>query len=217
MNFRTQFQHVFGIELPIALAVLAGVLLLLAVAVVWRRARPGRQASAKDSYTVVESVFAALVLGVAVFLVVTTSSANRVERTSVGRPTMTVDVTAFQWCWRFSYPASGVTVTGNCIGGETPTMVVPVGRTIEVDLVSTDVVHEWFLPYLHYKEEAFPNHLNSFPLRLAHTGVWTGQCSEFCGLYHTTMFFRLRAVTPAAFTAWVASQHAPAPASGGAP
>lgn len=212
MNFRTQFQHVFGIEWVVAVVVFAGVLGLVLVAVVWRRARPGRLASRTESYTRSEALWAAAVFAVAIFLVVTTSSANTVERSSVGRPSMTVDITAFQWCWRFSYPGTGVTVTGDCTTGDYPTMVVPVDRTIEVRLVSEDVVHEWFLPYLHYKEEAFPDHVNSFPLRMTRTGSWTGQCSEFCGLYHSSMFFHLRAVSPAAFASWLASRSGrPAP------
>jgi cytochrome c oxidase subunit 2 len=208
VNYRSQFSHVFGIEVPIAVAVFAAVAVVLVFAVVARRAGRGVEASQKPKYSKVEFAYAAAVFGMAVFLVVMTSSANTVEQTSVGKPSLTVQVHAFQWCWEFAYPQSGVAVGGNCLSGDYPTLVLPVGRTVEMEVTSQDVVHEWWVPYLRYKIEAFPDHWNHFLLRLDHTGQWRGRCSEFCGLYHDTMFFSVRGVPGAVFDQWLAS-HAP--------
>ncbi|HZU80966.1 MAG TPA: cytochrome c oxidase subunit II [Acidimicrobiales bacterium] len=205
MNFRNNFGHVFGIEEPIAIAVFVAVMAVLGYAVVFRRRRPGVEPSRKHKHPVLESVYVACVLGMAIFLVVLSFSANHAELTSAGKPALTVRIDAYQWCWTFSYPASHVRVTGNCQGDDYPVLVLPTDTPIEVQLSSADVVHEWWLPYLRFKEEAFPDHVNTFPLRLATTGEWTGICSEFCGLYHDTMYFRMRAVTPSAFRSWLAA------------
>jgi cytochrome c oxidase subunit 2 len=210
VNFRTQFSHVFGIEWAIALGVFVLVGGALVVAVIVRRARPGVEPSRKEKYSALETGFLGLVFAAFVFLVVMTSSADAAEHTSAGSPVMTVRITAFQWCWDFTYPGTGRSVTGNCTPGRYPTLVLPVGRTVEVDITSNDVIHEWWVPGLDYKIEALPDHWNHFELRLTHVGEWVGRCSEFCGLYHDTMFFELRAVSQSTFAQWLA----PSPAAG---
>lgn len=206
MNLRAQFTHVWSTELPIALAVFGGVVVCLAFGL-WRyRARAGRTPSRRAKHPLLEGTWIAAVLGMAVFLMVLSTTANAQEFHGSPRPALYVRITAFQWCWRANYPGTGVTVTGDCLDGHDPVVVLPVGEPIQVDLTSDDVVHELWLPYFRFKMEAFPDHWNHFPLTLTTTGTWVGRCSEFCGLYHDHMDLYVKGVSQAAFQQWL-TQH----------
>jgi cytochrome c oxidase subunit 2 len=110
-----------------------------------------------------------------------------------------VQVTGYQWCWRFHYAGQPVTVDGQCPGGPLPVLVLPTGRPVELDVTSADVVHAFWVPYLRFKMYAYPGHTDRFTLTLAHPGRWIGRCAQLCGLYHYGMDFYLQAVSPAAF------------------
>jgi cytochrome c oxidase subunit II len=128
------------------------------------------------------------------------------------KPYMTVDVTAFQWGWQFTYPKTTTTTTGNpvkVIGIETqsPELVLPEGVPVYVTLQSVDVIHGFFVPAIDYSEYAQPGHPNHFTLTLTQTGTFRGQCTQFCGLYHSLMRFRLKSVSLATFKTWISQTH----------
>ena len=116
---------------------------------------------------------------------------------------MRVQVTGFQWCWRFHYVGQPVTMTAQCQGGPDPTLVLPTGKPVELDVTSSDVIHAVWVPYLRYKIYAYPGHVNTFTVTLTHTGRWIGRCAQLCGLFHYEMDFYLQAVTPAQFDHWL--------------
>ncbi|MCU4183112.1 cytochrome c oxidase subunit II [Acidiferrimicrobium sp. IK] len=208
MDHRSSFNHVFPLEVVIACVVFGLVLVVLTAAVVRSRTRWGRRAKPTKSHPKTEGLYVAIVAGLAVFLVVFSIDNNR--SSLAAHPAMKVQVTAFQWCWRFAYTGTPVTVTGQCQGGAVPTLELPTGKTIEIDLTSSDVVHSMWVPYLRFKMQAFPDHVNVFDTRLDHPGSWPGRCAEFCGLYHSGMDFTLKAVPPAQFDSWLRSQEASA-------
>jgi len=97
-------------------------------------------------YTVVPVLIVALLF---FFTVLTENNADATQAvdatvTSTGQPVVNIRVTAFQWGWRFDYPGLNVGVAGettNGPGGHGPQMVVPVGQTVQITLVSDDVIH----------------------------------------------------------------------------
>ncbi|HET9613758.1 MAG TPA: cytochrome c oxidase subunit II [Candidatus Limnocylindrales bacterium] len=122
-----------------------------------------------------------------------------------------VDVTAFRWQWRFAYEGTPVTITG---GPTTPAeMVVPVGEPIHIVLTSDDVDHSFFVPAFLFKRDAIPGHPNAFDLTITEPGSYSGQCAEFCGVFHDRMTLTVRAVTRPEFDAWLSQQQSGAPAS----
>jgi cytochrome c oxidase subunit II len=131
---------------------------------------------------------------------------------------VTVDVTAFRWQWRFDYEGTPVSVVG---GPDQPAeMVVPAGEPVHIVLRSADVDHAFFVPQFLFKRDAIPGHPTEFDLTID-AGTYSGQCAEFCGVFHDRMTLTVRAVPRAEFDAWLASRPAPgspAPAaSGGSP
>jgi cytochrome c oxidase subunit 2 len=129
--------------------------------------------------------------------------------TSTGAPVVDITVTAFQWGWRFDYPGLNVGVAGELTSGPDdhgPQMVVPAGETVQITLVSDDVIHGFYVRDFNFSRYAQPGVTNIFDLNVIHTGTYNGQCTQFCGLYHSEMLFSVRAVTPTQFSAWATSQ-----------
>ena len=80
---------------------------------------------------------------VLVLFVLTMQAQNKVLDQS-GDADVNITVTAFQWSWRFAYEGTGAEVVGS--PESIPEMVVPVGQTIRVKLLSADVVHSFYVP-----------------------------------------------------------------------
>lgn len=113
---------------------------------------------------------------------------------------LTVTVTGFQWGWQFHYTTQHVTVIG--VELQRPELVLPKDETIRVKLRSHDVIHGFYVPALEFSRYAQPGITNKFTLTLTKTGTYRGQCTQFCGLYHSLMQFRMRVVTPTQFASW---------------
>lgn len=205
MNDRHVFGQVFPVYAVIASFVFVVVCGLLVFAIIHYRSGRGHEPSKKSHHTKTESLYVGLVAVIAVFLAIFAARENLTEQTPIGHPSVRVVITGFQWCWKFHYVGTPVTVTSTCVHSK-PTLVVPTGEVVGFALTSADVVHEWWFPEARFKREAFPNHYNRFQMRFTTTGEWTGRCDEFCGLYHDRMIFRVKAVSQAQFATWL-SKH----------
>jgi cytochrome c oxidase subunit 2 len=87
---------------------------------------------------------------------------------------------------------------------------IPTGRNIDLELVSADVIHSFWVPKLHGKVDLVPGLTNHIRIRADAPGVYEGECAEFCGMQHANMRVRVIAETPADFARWVEHQRAPA-------
>jgi cytochrome c oxidase subunit II len=207
MNLPARFDHTFRVEVIIASIVFGLVLLVFLAALIRSFTSRGRHASQKTSYKKTETLYLSIVAAVAGFLIWFSLTQNT---SAHAKPAMTVKVTGYQWCWRFAYQGTGVSVTADCVDGHLPTLVLPTGEPIAFQVTSADVIHSMWIPYLRFKLFAYPNYVNSFETMLHATGSFEGECAEFCGLYHYAMHFVLRAVTPSQFASWLRAQQMPA-------
>ncbi len=114
-------------------------------------------------------------------------------------------INAFQWEWSANYVNEGITVTGKTFKKEM-TMELPVGTPTRIDLRSTDVIHEFYVPHLLFMKNAVPGHPNVFTITPTKLGTYHGQCAQFCGLGHPRMTFVMKVVPRAQFHAWVNKQ-----------
>jgi cytochrome c oxidase subunit II len=153
----------------------------------------------------IEVIYTALpvVLAAALF-VLTLRTEARVDDLSP-RPDLVLDVTAFNWGWRFSYAGEGVTLLSEPSGPDVrgPELVLPLGRTVRVNLTSNDVIHAFWVREFLFKRDAIPGRTNRFDLTPSRLGTFYGECGEFCGLHHAYMTFSVRVVTPSSFDAWL--------------
>lgn len=120
---------------------------------------------------------------------------------------LTIRLTGHQWWWDVEYedPAPHqVFNTANEIH-------LPVGRPVQLQLQSSDVIHSFWVPSLSGKKDLVPGHPTSMWLKADRPGVYYGQCAEFCGYQHANMKLIVFVDTPEAFAAWQAAQRNPAP------
>ena len=116
-----------------------------------------------------------------------------------------VEVTGHQWWWEIRYPKLGI-VTAN-------ELHVPVSTTDKrlptfMELRSADVVHSFWVPRLAGKTDVVPNRHNKMWIEPTRTGLFVGQCAEYCGTQHARMLLRVYVHTPEDFDRWVQEQQA---------
>jgi cytochrome c oxidase subunit 2 len=183
----------------IAVALLIWVLVL--VAVVRFRRRSDRYPNQKQYNIPFEVVYTTLPLvAVAGLFTLTVFAENRFTELA-DDPDLRVEVTGYQWGWQFTYPDQGITVTSGA--SEEPTLMLPVGQTVQLHLVTRDVIHSFWVPEFLEKRDLIPQVDNTIDVEIVRPGEWTGRCAEYCGLDHWQMRFTTKAVDEAEFDRWV--------------
>ena len=116
-----------------------------------------------------------------------------------------ISVIGRQYIWQYVYPgASEPDGLGAPYSYEE--MVVPTNTTVSLDVVSSDVVHSWWVPELGGKVQAVPGYHSYTWFKIPHPGVFHGQCAFMCGSGHARMIATVRAVSPPQFEEWLANQ-----------
>jgi cytochrome c oxidase subunit II len=87
---------------------------------------------------------------------------------------------------------------------------IPVGKPIDIELETRDVIHSFWIPKLHGKVDLVPGRINRVRLMADEPGVYRGECAEFCGVQHAHMRIEIVAEQPAFFEAWLDMQRASA-------
>ncbi|HWC19223.1 MAG TPA: c-type cytochrome, partial [Terriglobales bacterium] len=77
-------------------------------------------------------------------------------------------------------------------------------------LLSADTDHSFWIPELAGKTDLIPNHPNKMWMDPHRTGIFVGQCAQYCGTQHAKMLLRVSVDSPQDFAAWVRSQQHPA-------
>ncbi|HTW43224.1 MAG TPA: cytochrome c oxidase subunit II [Solirubrobacteraceae bacterium] len=116
-----------------------------------------------------------------------------------------ITVIGRQYIWQYVYPGANE-ADGLGAPYSYEEMVVPTKTTVELNIVSEDVVHSWWIPELGGKFQAVPGYHNYTWFKVEKPGVFHGQCAVLCGRGHARMIATVRAEEPAEFEAWLAHQ-----------
>lgn len=119
-------------------------------------------------------------------------------------PEVRVEVEAFQWGWRFTYPDDDVIVES--LPSDPGMIVLPVQRRVTFELTSKDVIHSFYVPEFFVKRDVVPGRTNTLSVTIDEAGTYTARCAEFCGLLHDRMDLTVRAVVGDEFDDWIAAQ-----------
>ena len=129
------------------------------------------------------------------------------------KPDSAIEVTVIghQFWWEYRYPSLKV-VTANelHIPVSDPAHPTPTFLT----LLSADTDHSFWVPRLAGKTDLIPNHPNSTWVDPHETGLFLGQCAQYCGTQHAMMLLRVYVQTREEFDRWIREQSLPAHASG---
>ncbi|MHB8470029.1 MAG: cytochrome c oxidase subunit II [Gaiellaceae bacterium] len=117
---------------------------------------------------------------------------------ALGKHYLTVDVTAQQFVWSFTYP--------NAHGLTTGTLMLPKGRSVLLRLTTKDVIHSFWVPEFGQKQDTVPGLHTSVHITPDRLGTFPVICTELCGLGHALMRTTAVVVPPAAFAKWERAQ-----------
>ena len=129
---------------------------------------------------------------------------------------LTVKVTGHQWYWTYAYPSDGfdfdsyIKADKDLKPGDLRQLavdneaVVPVNKTVLVQVTATDVIHSFTVPSFGVRIDAVPGRLNQTWFRATKEGIYYGQCSKLCGENHAYMPIAFRVVSDADYAAWLA-------------
>lgn len=152
------------------------------------------------AWTVIPILIVFVLIGVSVRVIA------GVENHSPPHSMLKVNLIGHQWWWEVQYPDYGVT-TANEIH-------IPAtgdgSHAAYLRLTSVDVIHSFWVPQLSGKTDLIPNRVNFMWIDPHETGVYVGNCAEYCGTQHANMAFTVVAEDSATFAAWLAQQRAPA-------
>ena len=117
-------------------------------------------------------------------------------------PSLVVDVTAFQWAFKFTYP-NGASDIG--------TVNVPANSSIVFNVTSLDVMHNFYLVDYRVSIDAIPGRYNVIwvqtpPLEGNSQLNYTIRCKELCGSGHYDMMANMVVMDPSAFNSWLSNQ-----------
>ena len=121
------------------------------------------------------------------------------------KPPGAIEVTAVghQFWWEYRFPQYGF-VTAN-------ELHVPVSDDAQptptfITLLSADTDHSFWVPRLAGKTDLIANHPNSTWIEPHETGLYLGQCAQYCGTQHAKMLLRVYVEPRADFDQWVQAQ-----------
>lgn len=119
-------------------------------------------------------------------------------------PDHVVNVVGQQWSWTFNYAESGDSDTKVWESGtpeKLPTLYLPKGERVGIELTSPDTIHSFFVPAFLFKMDVMPGKPNYYEFTATKEGTYDGKCAELCGTYHSRMLFEVRVVSPAEYDA----------------
>ena len=147
---------------------------------------------------------------------------------------ITIKATGYQWFWGYEYVDEGFGFDSYMIGAPatggnnslTPeteaalidagysredfllatdnAVVIPVNKTVVVQVTGADVIHSWTVPAFGVKQDAVPGRLAELWFSAEKEGIYYGQCSELCGIAHAYMPITVKVVSEEAYAAWLA-------------
>ncbi|MDQ2683025.1 MAG: cytochrome c oxidase subunit II, partial [Chloroflexota bacterium] len=194
-------QFLYKIIFWLALVVFIGV----QAAIVWtvlryrrrseNEARP-EQIHGNQKLEVLWTIIPALVL-VAIFIPTVRTMFAIDDRTN--ETEMTIQVYGKQWWWEVHYTEPETVanvVTANDI-------YIPVGKRVRFELLTSNVIHSFWVPQLAGKLDLIPGHTNVLSIKADTPGMYYGECAEFCGESHAYMRFKVIAVPEDQFAVWL--------------
>jgi len=210
----TPADSIFGLSLfvlAVSAAIFVLVVTLLAYCVIKFRKRPdddGREPPQVYGSNQVELAWTVIPVLIVVALFMATARVIATVQ-NPAQPSSTIEVIAIghQFWWEYRYPGLKV-VTANELHVPVSDPAHPTPTHIE--LLSADTDHSFWVPRLAGKTDLIPNHPNSTWIDPHETGLYLGQCAQYCGTQHAKMLLRVYVQSQEDFDRWIQQQRQPA-------
>lgn len=159
-------------------------------------------------YTIVPIVF------ILSFFSFTAREQTSIEQPFEEEPQVLIAAYGKQWAWDFNYVNENVYTAGvqavedengQIDGQNVPTLYLPVGATVQIDLESRDVIHSFWVVDFLYKKDMIPGKTNHMYFIPQEEGSYLGKCAELCGESHSLMLFKVEVVSQEEYDAYIES------------
>jgi len=204
----SSIHSLWMLMLVVCTVVFVAVLTALLVAVVrGRRRRSAESMTSPAERTLTRSVAAAVGVTVVILIALLVASVwtGRTVASLHASSAISIEITGHQWWWEVQYedavPSRRV-VTANEIH-------IPTNRPVVLKVTSRDVIHSFWVPNLQGKRDLIPGYTTAVWLQASRTGVFRGQCAEFCGMQHAHMAIDVVAESPEKFSSWLDAMRQP--------
>src|ERR1700752_1316371 len=206
-SIRRLSHFVLGITGLIFLVVFS---LLSYVVVEFRRRAAGSEREPAQVYGSTQIELAWTIIPILIVVVLFLATARVIHAIQdAPKPANALEVTAIghQFWWQFQYPRLGIgTANGLHIPVSDPAFPTPTF----LKLLSADTDHSFWIPQLAGKTDLIPNRVNETWLDPHETGLFLGQCAQYCGTQHAKMLLRVYVHSPEDFQRWAYAQQRPA-------
>lgn len=212
-------QWLDGMTIILSGAVVGLVVVLLAV-VALRFNRRANQTPARFTHNTPLEI--AWTLGPVLTLVVLGSFSLPVLFNQIETPKadIVLKVTGNQWFWSYEYPDEGIAFDSFVLGRDQleaagysqdeyllatdNAVVLPVNKTVVVNVTATDVIHAWFVPAFAVQHSANPGRIGELWFKPEKEGIYFGQCTTLCGKDHAYMPIEIKVVSQEVYEDWLA-------------
>jgi cytochrome c oxidase subunit II len=210
-----QFLTLFWIFLGVCAFMYALVMIFLAVGIARRdralEANVVETGRHHQSHPLMRSTligWAALIGVGLVALAIASFFADRSMARAATNEKLSVTLTGNQWWWDIVYNSADASKTLRTANE----LHLPVGVPTRIILHSSDVIHSFWVPSLAGKQDLIPGRENAITIVPKVTGMFRGQCAEFCGTQHAHMSLVVVVESYPDFLNWWHHQLEPAPA-----
>ena len=192
--------------LAITGAIFLGVTILLIHVLFRYRARPGDDSEPPQVFGSLQIELSWTIIPILIIVVLFLTTARvlfSVQDAPEPKNALEVLVIGHQFWWEFRYPQYSV-VTANEL--HIPLSPGNAPRPTFIKLTSADVMHSFWIPELNGKTDVLPNRVNEMWIDPQSTGLFVGQCAQFCGAEHAKMLLRVYVDPPNKFQQWIRDQ-----------
>ena len=107
---------------------------------------------------------------------------------------MNIYIVGKQWMWKAEHP-----------GGqhEIDALHVPMGKPIQLTMISQDVFHSFSIPDFRIKREVIPGRYSTVWFEATQVGTYHLFCTQYCGTQHAGMIGEVTVMTPGDYKKWL--------------
>lgn len=141
------------------------------------------------------------------------------KQQEIPKADITIKATGYQWYWGYEYidfgfgfdafmldrddlETAGYSQDEYLLAAD-QALVIPIGKTIVVQVTGADVIHAWAVPAFGVKQDAVPGRLAELWFKAEKEGIYFGQCSELCGKDHAYMPITVKVVSQDVYDKWL--------------
>lgn len=211
-------QFLDGMMLYIMTAIVIFVTLLLAYVAIRYNRRSNPTPARFTHNTMIEVTWTAVPV-VILFFIGAFSLPILFKQQEIPTADITIKATGNQWFWHYDYVDNGFGFESfklerdqlaeygyedsDYLLATDTAVVLPVNKTIVVEVTGADVIHSWTVPAFGVKQDAVPGRLAHLWFKADTIGVYHGQCSVLCGKDHAYMPITVKIVSQEDYDAWL--------------